>query len=147
MISAFLAVVLMLVYDYNKATLMDRFLWPTSAHQRIEGMASILRRIRQPARWCYSSDNPANIYAFDPKEKEQDFGRCMSSIEPVSEFQETMPGYYVRRFYRAAIGDKFCEVTLSTVYEDDRIVGSDCYFGLFPKAKDAGVGMTNDKFG
>lgn len=110
-------------------------------------MASIIRRIKSPARWCYPSRNPENIYNFDRRQAEQDFGRCLSAIAPVGDFQETMPGYYVKRLYRAEVGDKFCEVTLSTVFEDDRIVGSDCYFGFFPKARDTGIGMTDDKFG
>ncbi|MDB5551973.1 MAG: hypothetical protein JWL86_1957 [Rhizobium sp.] len=147
MISAFVLVVLALVYDHNKATLMDRFLWPKSAHERIEQMASILRRIRSPARWCYASDNPENIYVFKPHDKEGEMGKCLSSIAPVSNFNEKYKNFYIKRFYRAEVGDKFCEVTLSTVFNEDRIVGADCYFGLFPKNKDTGIGMTDDKFG
>ncbi|MGV3550755.1 hypothetical protein [Rhizobium sp.] len=149
--AAMLLVLLLLVlgtgFEDNKPMLTDRFLWPKSAHERIENMASIIRRIKSPARWCDRSNNPENIYDFDPKEEEQDFGRCLSAITPVSDFRETSPGHYIKRFYRAEIGDKFCEVTLSTVFEDDRIVGSDCFFGFFPKARDTGIGMTDDKFG
>jgi hypothetical protein len=146
-ISAVLMSVVGMVFDYNRAALTDRFLWPESGRDRIENLAAMLRRNRNPGGRCYSSENPENIYEIDPMHKENDFRRCVSSIAPVSEFQETMPGYYIKRFYRAEIGDKFCEFTLSTVYEDDRIVGADCYFGFFPKAKDTGIGMTDDKFG
>jgi len=71
---------------------------------------------------------------------------------PVSEFTSELRGrstdYYLKRFYRAEVGDKFCEVTLSRFDDgDERLVGSDCYLGLFPKAKDTGIGMTDDKFG
>jgi hypothetical protein len=148
-VALFAVTLMMLILGLNswKAGILDRVDWPQSAHQRIENMASIIRRLRSPARWCHPSDNPENIYEFEPEEKEQDFGRCLSAIAPVSDFQETQPGYYVRRFYRGQVDDKFCEVTLSTVFEGERIVGSDCYFGWFPKAKDGGVGMTDDKFG
>jgi hypothetical protein len=146
-LAALAVMALNMVFEYGRAMLMGEFEWPKSAHIRIEDMASILRRIRAPASWCYPSENPANIYVSDPNEEEQEFGRCMSSIKPVSDFYETDPGYYVKRFYRGEVEGKFCEFTLSTVNSDDRIVGSDCYFGLFPKEKDRGVGMTDDKFG
>ena len=126
---------------------LDKLYWPTSGQSRIEDMASILRRMREPARWCYPSGSPDNLYVFDPDEAEKEFGRCISSIAPASDFQETEPHYYIKRFYRADIGDRFCEFTLSTVYDNDRLVGSDCYFGLFSKEKDTGVGMTDDEFG
>ncbi|MFM2278914.1 MAG: hypothetical protein RLZZ444_1145 [Pseudomonadota bacterium] len=135
------------VVAYNRTLIWPELLWPQSAHAHIEEMASILRRMRAPASWCTPSRNPANIYVFDPKEQEQIFGSCLSLIEPASDFLETEPGHYVKRFYRAEVGDKFCEVTLSTVNDDERIVGSDCYFAFFPKVKDTGTGMTDDPFG
>ncbi|MBW6421134.1 hypothetical protein KX729_06735 [Rhizobium sp. XQZ8] len=125
---------------------MDRFAWPQSAKDRIENMASTLRRIKGPARWCYPSTNPANLYRAD-RAIWSEINQCMTEIAPVSDYIEVYPREYMKRFYRANLGDKFCEVTLSTVYNDDRIVGSDCYYGLFPKDKDTGVGMTDDKFG
>lgn len=32
----------------------------------------------------------------------------------------------MKQFYGARIGSETCEVTLSTVWNDDRIVGADC---------------------
>ncbi|MFP3344602.1 hypothetical protein R0J87_19185, partial [Halomonas sp. SIMBA_159] len=61
--------------------------------------------------------------------------------------EEVYPNDYIRRFYRASTGDKVCEVTLSTVFGNDRIVGSDCYYGIFYEIDDTGVGMTADPFG
>lgn len=109
-------------------------------------MSSILRRIKGRARWCDSSKNTANLYISEPAIRDE-FGKCISTITPASDYVEIYLRNYMKRFYRANLGDKFCEVTLSTVYNDDRIVGSDCYYGLFPKDKDTGVGMTDDKFG
>jgi hypothetical protein len=125
---------------------MDRYFWPQSAKDRIENMASILRRIEAPARWCYPSDNAANLDD-GGRVARTEIGKCLGSIKPAGDHIEVYPRDYMKRFYRANLGDKFCEVTLSTVYNDNRIVGSDCYYGLFPKDKDTGVGMTDDKFG
>lgn len=124
----------------------DRFSWPNSAHRRIENMASILRSIEGPARWCYPSRNTLNLFNEEHGIKEQLY-QCISRISPASDFEEVYPNGYIRRFYRASIGEKICEVTLSTVWDNNRIVGSDCYYGIFRDKDDTGVGMTADPFG
>ncbi|KQQ71241.1 MULTISPECIES: hypothetical protein [unclassified Rhizobium] len=123
----------------------DLLFWPTSAHRRIDDMAAILRTTKGPARWCVPSTNAANL-AVHSREGQAEFSACVSHIEPASDFYET-PKDYIQRFYRAKRGSLICEVNLSTVWNDDRIVGSDCYYGLFREKDDTGVGMTNDKFG
>jgi len=125
---------------------LDSLFWPASAHRRIEDRAAILVRIKGPARWCYMSENKLNLLQknFD---WDTSFKECVANIKPVSDFIEQDKDYYIKRFYRAAKGDYFCEVTLSTVRDDDRIVGSDCYYGLFQRKDDKGVGMTDDPFG
>lgn len=124
----------------------DRLFWPDSAHGRIEEMASILRSIEGPARWCYPSQNALNLVNESERSQEK-LNECMSSIAPVSEFEEIQQNYHVRRIYRATVNDRICEVTLSTVWRNDRIVGSDCYYGLFNKSDDTGIGLTSDPFG
>jgi hypothetical protein len=124
----------------------DRFSWPKSAHNRIEGMASTLRSIEGPAKWCSPSGNSLSLLNHSDNVQSL-LNECIASILPASEFEEIWPRDYMRRFYRAPLGDKFCEVTLSTVWNNDRIVGSDCYYGLFYKREDTGVGLTADPFG
>jgi hypothetical protein len=133
----------LLIWEFRDS---DRFSWPNSAHRRIENMASILRSIEGPARWCYPSGNTLNLFNGDHEIKEQ-LEQCISRISPASDFEEVYPKEYIRRFYRASMGDKICEVTLSTVWDNDRIVGSDCYYGIFHDKDDTGVGMTADSFG
>lgn len=106
-------------------------------------MAKIIRKIEGPARWCYPSQNPLNL---DHQFRDLT-AACLANITPAGDFEEIYPEDYIRRFYRASLGDKFCEVTLSTVWNDDRIVGSDCYYGLFLKDDDTGPGLTDDPFG
>ena len=126
----------------------DAVAWPTSAHARIEAKAQIIRKIEGPARWCSSSSHPANIENMDDDETRHARARaCMAKIEPVSDFIERHANEYMLRFYRADLGDEFCEATLSHVWNDERIVGSDCYYGLFKKEDDEGIGMTDDPFG
>ncbi len=123
----------------------DRYSWPISAQKRIEGMAEIIHRIEGPARWCYPSRNALNLNR-DGRFRDQT-AACLSEITPASDFEEIDPNAYIRRFYRGSAGDMFCEVTLSTVRNNDRIVGSDCYYGLFYNDDDTGLGMTDDPFG
>lgn len=122
----------------------DALYWPGSAHERIEEMAGILRKIRAPARWCSPSSHPANLVA---KLDAEQIGACLARIEPASDNIEVHAKEYMKRFYRATTGGLLCEVTLSSTYNEDRIVGSDCYYGLFPTSDDTGVGMTDDPFG
>lgn len=121
----------------------DRFAWPNSGAARIEEMAEILRRIEGPARWCAPSQHPKNIAVLADAETRA----CMAKIAPAAEPDEVYERGYIKQFYRATSGDKFCEVTLSTVFGNDRVVGSDCYFGLFERRDDEGLGMTDDPFG
>jgi hypothetical protein len=123
----------------------DVLFWPTSAQGRIDEMASILRTIKGPARWCYPSKHASNL-AETSRERRADFSACVPQIEPASDFRET-PKEYIQRLYRAKHGSLICEVNLSTMWNADRIVGSDCYYGLFREEDDTGVGMTDDKFG
>ncbi|MDF1871894.1 hypothetical protein [Vannielia sp.] len=131
----------MLIERGQALLLSDRFAWPQSAEARIEEMAEILRRIEGPARWCYASEHSGNLASGHKAE----LGRCFSRLAPASDFIEMYPRDYIKRFYRAREGTLFCEATLSTVWNDDRIVGADCYYGLFQR--DDGVGMTDDPFG
>jgi hypothetical protein len=129
---------------WNVVAGLDQLFWPQSAKDRIENMASTLRRIQAPSgNWCYPSDNAANL----SEDRQDEMDKCITSIAPVSDYIEEHPGEYIKRFYRSSLDDRFCDVTLSTVYRDDRIVGYDCYYGLFLKKEDTGVGMTDDKFG
>lgn len=130
---------------------LDGFFWPESGHRRIEDMAAVLKRIKAPARWCYPSENKLNLlqqsYYWDTT-----FNHCVVSIQPATDFiEKDFAGRetdgYAKRFYRATLGSYVCEVTLSTDRGDDRIVGSDCYYGLFRSKDDKGVGMTDDPFG
>lgn len=121
----------------------DTLYWPASAEGRIEEMASILRKIEGPARWCYPSINPKNTYIIADVTADL----CFAKIEAVSPFIELGQSDYIKRYYRASVGSKFCEVTLSAVWNDDRIVGSDCYYGIFDQTDDEGIGMTDDPFG
>jgi len=128
------------------AAKVDMFFWPHSAHNRIEKMAAIIRRIEGPARWCSPSVDPRNqVRVADGFQEE--LRQCLAAISPASDFQEIYENDYIRRFYRATIQDRFCEVTLSTVWGNDRIVGFDCYYGLFEQSDDTGIGMTADPFG
>ena len=124
----------------------DKYFWPVSAHGRIEKMASILRSIEGPARWCYPSVNAHKLINQNGYSDER-LSRCMSRIAPVSDFEEIHEKEYVRRIYRVAIEESFCELTLSTVWNDDRVVGSDYYYGLFERSDDTGIGLTADPFG
>ena len=124
----------------------DRLFWPSSAHTRIESMASILRELEGPAGWCYPSSNELNLLNQNGNWQIQ-LSQCMSRIVPVSGFEEIHERQYIRQFYRASVNDKFCEVTLSTVWKDERVVGADCYYGLFDQLDDTGVGLTSDPFG
>jgi hypothetical protein len=133
----------LLIWDFRSS---DRFSWPNSAHRRIENMASVLRSIEGPARWCDPSRNTLNLANGNHEIKEQ-LQQFISRISPASNFEEVHPKGYIRRFYRASIGEKFCEVTLSTVWDDDRVVGSDCFYGIYHEEDDQGVGMTADPFG
>lgn len=108
-------------------------------------MASVLREIEGPARWCYRSSNEDNLLNKDGSWRVE-LSQCISKIAPVSDFEEINENEYIRRFYRASVDGRFCEVTLSTVWRDDRIVGSDCYFGLFDQLDDTGIGLTADPF-
>lgn len=129
---------------WNAVRGLDQLFWPQSARDRIENMASILRRIQAPSgNWCHPSDNSANL----AKDRQDEMDKCITSIVPAGDYIEDHPGEYIKRFYRSSLGDRFCEVTLSTVYGNKRIVGSDCYFGLFLKEEDTGLGLTDDKFG
>lgn len=121
----------------------DRLAWPDSGTARIEEMAQVLRRIEGAARWCYPSQHPKNVAAVANKETRA----CIAQITPAAAPVEVSERAYIKQFYRASSGDHFCEVTLSTVFGNDRVVGSDCYFGLFERRDDEGVGMTDDPFG
>ena len=133
----------LLIWEFRNS---DRFSWPNSAHHRIENMASILRSIEGPARWCNLLRNSLNPYN-GVYEIQEHLEQCISRISPASDFEEVHPKEYIRRFYRASMEGKICEVTLSTVWDNDRIVGSDCYYGIFYDKDDTGVGMTADPFG
>ena len=121
----------------------DRFAWPNSGAARIQEMAEILRRIEGPARWCAPSQHPKNIAAVADAETRA----CIAKIGPAAEPDEVIERGYIKQFFRATSGGKFCEVTFSTVFGNDRVVGSDCYFGLFERRDDEGLGMTDDPFG
>lgn len=124
----------------------DFLLWPYSAEGRIEEMASILQRIKAPARWCQPSEHSSNLVR-DGGSMQSEFNACVVEIKPAGDFIETEKNEYLQRYYRARRGSYVCEVNLSTVWNDRRIVGSDCYFGLFREQDDTGVGMTDDEFG
>lgn len=125
----------------------DRLFWPSSAHNRIEKMASVLRFIEGPAKWCYASTHSLNLVNQNGYPKDL-LGRCIQRIEPASNFEEIHKKHYIRRIFRAEVErDLFCEVTLSTVWNDERIVDSDCYYGLFKQSDDTGIGLTADPFG
>lgn len=144
-IGSFVAVLVALLVGEIRRS--DEYRWPNSAHERIENMASILRSIEGPARWCDPSVNPLNLMNKIDRSKDI-LGQCISGLQPVSDYEEIYNNEYIRRFYRATFDDAlFCEVTLSTVWNDDRIVGSDCYYGLFERSDDPGVGLTADPFG
>ncbi|SMP22984.1 hypothetical protein SAMN06265373_104306 [Shimia sagamensis] len=140
---AVLLISVLFVFEFKSS---DRFSWPKSAHNRIEKMASMIQSIEGPARWCTPSRNPLNLLNSNDNLKSQ-LNECIAIISPASEFEEVYPRDYMRRFYRAQVEGKFCEVTLSTVWNNDRVVGSDCYYGLFDKREDTGVGLTADPFG
>ena len=127
-------------------TVQDTLFWPRSAHQRIEEYASILRRIGGPAKWCYPSRHSDNLLKESP-DLDAEAEMCIASIEPASDFIALYPDYYIRRHYRASTETYICEVTLSTVRNNDRTAGSDCYYGLFRKEEEPIVGVTDDPFG
>lgn len=125
----------------------DRLFWPKSGYSRIDEMAVILRKIEGPAKWCYSSEHEQNL-AHQTQRSRIFLEKCISKTQPIGDYEEVHKGEYIRRFYRASIeANLFCEVTLSTVRDNDRVVGSDCYYGLFEKSDDTGVGLTADPFG
>lgn len=69
----------------------------------------------------------------------------MSALNPASDYIAEYNRADLKRFYRSTDGDKFCEVTLMTRFgNEEQIVGADCYFGLFRKSDDTGIGMTDD---
>ncbi|MEM1077308.1 MAG: hypothetical protein AAGI09_02170 [Pseudomonadota bacterium] len=109
-------------------------------------MASVLREIESPAKWCYPSSNERNLLNQNGSFRVQ-LSQCLSKVAPVSGFEEIQQNEYIRRFYRASVDDRFCEVTLSTVWREDRIVGSDCFYGLFDQSDDTGIGLSADPFG
>lgn len=45
------------------------------------------------------------------------------------------------------VDDFFCEVMFLIVWNNDRIVGLDCYYGLFEYFDDIGIGLIVDLFG
>jgi len=122
--------------------------WPEDGEASIENMANIIRRIERPARWCYPTRNPISV---NYTVKDDRFTRCLRDIRPASDYigwtgGDYPNGDYIKRFYRAEIEGYFCEVTLSKMNRE-RMVGSDCYFGLFREGDDTGLGMTDDPFG
>lgn len=131
---------------YASPTVQDRLYWPKSAEHRIETFASDLRRFQGPAQSCYSSSASANLLNKGLGLRSE-FGNCVSNITPVSGFIEEYPGEYIKRYYRATSGRYLCEVTLSTMRGLERLVGSDCYFGLFEIQENPVVGITDDPFG
>lgn len=152
------AVLLATMGAWNLFTSMDALFWPQTGRERIEWMASSIQTKKRPTTWCRPSNHPKNTYEFNRDEETSDIGRCLSSIKAASDFRSDFRGnlepFYLKRFYRGEIGGSFCEVTLSTFegndntfFGEDRIVGSECYFGIFPKTEDVGIGMTDDKFG
>lgn len=119
----------------------DQVRWPTSGEERIEGHVEFLKEIERPSSSCYPS---RNLLAINDRDE---LSACTVKLEPVSDPIEFYPREYIKRFYRGDHGDLFCEYTISTVFNIDRIVGSDCYYGLFRKEDDTGIGMTDDPFG
>jgi hypothetical protein len=122
----------------------DAIFWPKSAQDRIASMAKVLRKIEVPARWCTPI---RHINSVPEKIGDPRLRACIAQIQPVSDYVEHYPRDHMKRFYRGRVEGYFCEVTLSTVFNDDRIVGSDCFYGLFRDGDDIGVGMTDDPFG
>ena len=124
----------------------DEVFWPGSAMQRIEKNAAILRETLEPARWCYPSRHNSNLLSVD-MHADGYLRDCLARIEPAGDFIERYPKEYMLRIYRAKTEGYFCEVTLSTTFNDHRTIGSDCYYGLSRNQDDMGVGMTDDPFG
>lgn len=124
----------------------DYFRWPASAMERIEESASILRRLKAPARWCYPATSAVgNLWEED--QASSAIADCFSRLAPTSDFVEKSPREYVKRFYGANANGYICEVTLSTVWGNDRVVGSDCYYGIFRQDEFPGIGVTDEPFG
>lgn len=119
----------------------DRLGWPTSGEKRIVRGVELVKEIKGPYRSCYMTRNSLAIRDRD------ELSACTVKLEPVSDPIEVYPRGYIKQFYRGDHGDLFCEYTMSTFFGNDRIVGSDCYYGLFRKKDDTGIGMTDDPFG
>ena len=136
--------ILAAIGDAYWARFDDALRWPKSGQERIDSMAQFMRENEGRNRSCYDTRNTKSI---DYNHRDGRFGACFKRLEPVSDFIEEHPGQYIKRFYRGRIDGYFCEATLSTVHGDDRIVGSDCYYGLFHEGDDTGIGMTDDPFG
>ncbi|MGH1467099.1 MAG: hypothetical protein ACRBBQ_17230 [Cognatishimia sp.] len=121
----------------------DRFNWPESGEKRIDEMARILHRIKGPARWCSASRNPLSVAT----QHRLEVKNCMAKIEATSlPFIAARDGA-LKQFWSAREAGFVCEVTLATVKGNNRVVGSDCYYGLFHGQDYEAEGMTDDPFG
>ncbi|NTT87337.1 hypothetical protein [Tabrizicola fusiformis] len=124
----------------------DYFRWPNSAQERIEVMADVLRRIEGPASWCYSAGSAQKNLAAD-RRVPPGAGQCFAKLVPTSDFIEEHPREFMKRFYGAEVDGFVCEVTLSTFWNDEHIVGSRCYYGVFNQGEFPFVGATDEPFG
>lgn len=125
----------------------DHFRWPVSAQERIDVMSAFLRKKQGPVSWCEAADSVASNRWAEFERTSPILADCFSRITPTSDFIEEAPREYMKRFYGATTAEYVCEVTLSTVWNEDRFVGSDCYYGIFKKDEFPGVGATDEPFG
>jgi hypothetical protein len=137
------AVVLLVASYVSYYRFYDEMYWPGSAHGRIQSAARAIQENGKTVGGCYSSRNTLNIAEKAPEALKA----CLLLIEPIGEFIEEHPREYIKRFYRAHQGGRVCEITLSTTWNENRIVGSDCYYGLFEGSSYEGIGMTDDPYG
>ena len=131
--------------DYVRHT--DAFSWPESAKNRIEEMAEILRRIEAPASWCYPATSAQGNIEGARHDHPEELAACFAKLAPTSDYNEKYPREYIGRYYGAEAGGFVCEVTLSTNWNEDSVVGSPCYYGFFPVQDFPGLGATDEPFG
>lgn len=124
----------------------DYFRWPKSAEGRIDAMSDILRKLKGPASWCYPATSANGNLAIE-RRSPPGSDDCFAKLAPTSGYIEQYPQEYMKRSFGAEVDGLVCEVTLSTVWNDDRIVGSDCYYGIFREGEFPGIGATDEPFG